>query len=162
MYQLLVLLHVVGVFGFLMAHGVSAGVAFRLRAERNLDKVRALLELSAASYPVMYGSLLLLLVLGIILGFMGSWWGRAWIWVSLVVFVAIFMVMGRFGSRVYGEARKLAGLPYFDRGKPHAPIEPASAAEVNAALAQGNPVLLTAIGFGGIAVIAWLMMFKPF
>ena len=162
MYPLLVFLHVIGVFGFLMSHGVSAGVAYRLRAERNLDKVRALLELSAASYPVMYLSLLLLLVVGIVLGFMGSWWSRAWIWVSLVLFIAIFVVMGRFGSRVYGEVRKAAGLPYFDRGRPHPPIEPATSAEINALLDQGNPTLLMIVGFGGIVIIAWLMMFKPF
>ena len=127
MYQLLALLHVAGVFGFLMAHGVSAGVSFRLRSERSPEKVRALLELSAASYPVMYGSLMLLFVLGIVLGFMGSWWGRAWIWVSLVGLITLVMLMSHFGSRIYGEARKLSGLPYMERGKPQPPIEPASA-----------------------------------
>jgi hypothetical protein len=162
MYPILVFLHVVGVFGFLMAHGVSAGVSFRLRSERSPEKVRVLLELSAASYPVMYGSLMLLFVLGIVLGFMGSWWGRAWIWVSLVGLIALVILMSHFGARIYGGARKLSGLPYMERGKPQPPIEPASAAEVEAALAQGNPMLLTIIGFGGIVVIAALMMFKPF
>jgi hypothetical protein len=155
-------LHVAGVFGFLMAHGVSAGVSFRLRSERSPEKVRALLELSAASYPVMYGSLMLLFVLGIVLGFMGSWWGRAWIWVSLVGLITLVMLMSHFGSRIYGGTRKLSGLPYMERGKPQPPIEPASAEEINAALDRGNPTLLTAIGFGGIVIIAWLMMFKPF
>jgi len=42
------------------------------------------------------------------------------------------------------------------------PLELASAEELDAALSNGNPVLLTAAGFGGIAVIAWLMIFKPF
>ena len=42
------------------------------------------------------------------------------------------------------------------------PIEPSSAEEIDALLSQGNPVLLTIVGFGGIVVIAWLMMFKPF
>ena len=162
MYQLLTLLHVVGVFGFLMAHGVSAGVAFGLRSERNLEQVRALLMLSAKSYPVMYGSLLLLLVVGVILGFMGSWWGQAWIWVSLILLIAIIVLMSLFGSRIYGGARKLTGLPYMARGKMQPPIKPASAEEITALLDQGNPMLLTVIGLGGIVIIAWLMMFKPF
>ena len=34
MYPRLVFLHVIGVFGFLMSHGVSAGVYFALRRER--------------------------------------------------------------------------------------------------------------------------------
>jgi uncharacterized membrane protein len=161
MYPVLVFLHIVSVFGFLMAHGVSAGVAFRLKTERNPDKVRALLELSAATYPVMYGSLLLLLVLGVVLGFMGSGWSRGWIWLSLILLVVIYIVMVRFGSRVYGEARRLSGLPYFDRGRPHPPIEPGTSVEINAVLDQGRPTLLTVSGFGSIVIIAWLMMFKP-
>ena len=162
MYVWLVLLHVIGVFGFLMAHGVSAGVSFALRSERDLERVRALLMLSAKSYPVMYGSLLLLLVVGVVLGFMGSWWGRAWIWISLILLIAIVVLMARFGSSVYGDARKLTGLPYMERGKIQPPIEPAGPEEINALLDRGNPLLLTVIGFGGIVVIAWLMMAKPF
>ncbi len=162
MYNLLAFLHVISVFGFLMAHGTSAGVAFMLRSERNLEHVRGLLMLSAKSYPVMYSSLLLLLAVGIILGFMGSWWGRAWIWLSLILLIAIVVLMARFGSSVYGGARKLTGLPYMERGKIQPPIEPASEAEINALLDKGNPLLLTGIGFGGIAIIAWLMMAKPF
>ena len=162
MYPGLVFLHVVGVFGFLMAHGISAGVAYQLRRERNLEKIRALLELSSASYPVMYSSLGLLAVVGIVLGIMGSWWGRAWIWVSLILLIAVAALMGRFGSRIYGEARKLCGLPYMELGKSQPPIEPASSTAIDAALAQGNPMLLTVFGFGGIIIIAALMMFKPF
>ncbi len=156
-------LHVIGVFGFLMAHGVSAGVAFALRSERDLEHVRALLMLSAKSYPVMYGSLALLLLVGVVLGFMGNWWGRGWIWLSLILLVVIIGLMARFGSRFYGEARKAVGLPvYANRNKPQPVDKPAGAAEIDAALSKGNPVLLTVIGFGGIVVIAWLMMFKPF
>ena len=162
MYPWLVLLHVIGVFGFLMAHGVSAGVAFALRRERHFERMRALLELSASSYGLMYLSLLVLLVTGIITGFMGQWWGRGWIWVSLILLVAIFVAMIILGSGIYGGARKLSGLPYFEGGKQRPAIEPASAEEIDALLSKGNPVLLTVIGFGGIAALAWLMMFKPF
>ena len=162
MYPLLRFLHVLAVFGFLMAHGVSAGVSYQLRHERDLAKMRALLELSASIYPVMYGSLLLLLVLGVVLGFMGSWWGQAWIWIALILLIAMIVLMVRFGSRIYGGARKLAGLPYMEGGKTRPPIEPAGAEEINALLDKGNSNLLTALGFGGIAMIAWMMMFKPF
>jgi hypothetical protein len=33
---------------------------------------------------------------------------------------------------------------------------------LNALLDHFQPTRLTLIGFGGLAVIAWLMMFKPF
>ena len=64
MYNWIVYLHLLGIFGFLLAHGASASAAFALQRERNLDKVRALLELSASSIGVMYLSLLVLLAAG--------------------------------------------------------------------------------------------------
>jgi len=70
--------------------------------------------------------------------------------------------MGVLGSRTYGYVRKAAGLPYFEGMKQQPAAEPASADEIDALLAKGNPVLLTLIGYGGLAVIAWLMMFKSF
>ena len=137
MYPLLVFLHVVGVFGFLMAHGVSAAVAFALRTERNLERVRALLMLSTKSYPIMYGSLLLLLILGVVLSFMGSWWGHAWIWLSLILLIAIMAIMGSLGSRIYGEARKAVGLPQnYRRGQVLPLLEPASSEEIDAVLSK--------------------------
>ena len=47
-YRLVVFLHVIGLFGFLMAHGVSASVYFALRHKRNGDHLRWLLQLSSA------------------------------------------------------------------------------------------------------------------
>lgn len=162
MYQWLVFLHILGIFGLLLAHGASVSVSFALRRERRLERVRALLELSSNSYGVMYLSLLVLLISGIVAGVMGNWWGRGWIWISLVLLIGITAAMGALGSRVYGGTRKAIGLPYFENWKIHPPIEPASAEAIDALLAKGNPVLLTIIGLGGLAVIAWLMMFKPF
>ena len=57
MYRLLVLLHVLGAFGFLMAHGVSVGVAFTLRRERELERIRALLNLSSSSLGILHSSI---------------------------------------------------------------------------------------------------------
>jgi hypothetical protein len=33
---------------------------------------------------------------------------------------------------------------------------------LEALLGRSQPSLLTGIGFGGLAVIAWLLLFKPF
>jgi hypothetical protein len=41
--------HLAGVFGFLAAHGVSAGVGLKLRRERDPVRARALLDLSASA-----------------------------------------------------------------------------------------------------------------
>ena len=49
----IVFIHVAGVLGFLTAHGVSAGVALRLRGERDPAAVRTLVDLSRRSMIVM-------------------------------------------------------------------------------------------------------------
>ena len=78
MYPWIVFLHVAGGFGFMLAHGASASVAFALRRERNLERLRALLDLSSGSFNVMYLSLLVLLAAGDTAGFMQKWWGQGW------------------------------------------------------------------------------------
>ena len=163
LYQIVVFLHVVFVFGYLLAHGVSAAVAFALKKERDLNRVRALLDLSAASYPAMLWTLLAIVVFGLAAAFLNMvWWRMGWIWVSIVVLVVIVVLMAIHGSAVFGEIRKAVGLPYMVKGKPF-PAEPVkSDEEIHAALAKVNPTLLLVIGYGGFAVIAWLMRFKPF
>ncbi len=162
LYQIVVFLHVIFVFGYLLAHGVSAAVSFALKKERDIQRVRTLLDLSAASYPTMFISLYAFFISGIIAGFMGGWWARGWIWVSIVLLILIVVLMMVFGGGLYGEARKAAGLRYNVQGKWFPPEPAKSDEEVFAILAKTNPVLLTVIGYGGFAVIAWLMTAKPF
>ncbi|MEW5939613.1 MAG: hypothetical protein AB1750_08130, partial [Chloroflexota bacterium] len=155
-------LHVVSVLGYLLAHGVSAAVAFALKKERDIQRVRALLDLSAASYPVMTYSMYAFLLFGVIAAFLGGWWKFGWVWISLVLGIVIVVLMAIFGAGIYGEARKAAGIRYNFKGK-WFDREPAkSDEEVFAILAKANPTLLTVIGYGGFAIITWLMTAKPF
>ena len=160
MYLWLVFLHVIGVFGFLMSHGVSARVYFALRRERNVDRIRLLLQMSSGTVRAMGGSLLLLFVTGIITGFMGQWWSHGWIWLSLILLVVLYVAMAALGSRMLNEVRQGVGLPSA-YGQPPRP-EMLSPEELDALLNRLQPMRLAVIGFGGLAVIAWLMMFKPF
>ena len=111
---------------------------------------------------VFYGSLLALLVSGIISGFMGDWWGNGWIWLSLALLIGIIVSMFVIGSRNYSRVRQALGMPYFDGRQEHPAGEPASAEEIDRLLAKAPAITLAIIGFGGVAVILWLMMFKPF
>jgi hypothetical protein len=132
------------------------------KKERDVQKIRALLDLSAASNPVMIYTLYAFVIFGVIAGFQGAWWKSGWIWVSIILLVVIVVLMSILGSGLYGEARKAAGIRYNFKGK-WFPPEPAKGdEEVLAILAKTNPVLLTVIGYGGLAVIAWLMTAKPF
>lgn len=162
MYQWMIFLHMVGLFLFLMAHGISAGVALSLRKERRIERLQTLLDFSGASYSLMYGGLLLLLISGIVNGFIGHWWGSGWIWMSIILLVAIIILMVFFGSRYFTRLRQVSGSPYMEGRKIRPPQEPASAEQIEAALKSGRPAELALIGFGGLLVIAWLMIFKPF
>lgn len=164
MYQWFVFTHVLGVFGFLLAHGASAAVAFKVRGEREIARVRALLDLSRGAAAVGNVSLLVLLAAGIAAGFMGSWWGRGWIWAALGLLVLISFAMTGVGSRPLIRVRQLLGEPG-PRG-PKVDVQTSSTIptdqQLAVALAAVNPWLLTAIGGGGLALILWLMLFKPF
>jgi hypothetical protein len=162
MYPWLVFLHVVGIFGFLMAHGGSMSVAFRLRSERNLDRLRALLELSNSSFNVLYSSFLLMLVSGIIAGFVGNWWGRGWIWTALGLLILTSVTFFFMGTGYFNKLTKATGLAWFDGARSHPAATPASDEEIGALLNAGNPMRLALLGVGALALIAWLMMFKPF
>ena len=151
-----------GLFLFLMAHGISAGVALSLRKEHRIERLQTLLDFSGASYSLMYAGLLLLLISGIVNGFIGHWWGSGWIWLSIILLVAIIILMVFLGSRYFTRLRQVSGTPYMEGRKIHPPQEPDSTEQIEAALKSGRPMELALIGFGGLLVIAWLMIFKPF
>ncbi len=153
MYQWIVFTHVLGVFGFLLAHGASAAVAFKVRGEREITRVHALLDLSRGASAVGNVALLTLLVAGIAAGFMGGWWGRGWIWAALGLLVLISFAMNGVGARPLRRVRLLLA-----KMGPAAPLDE----QVAVALRAINPWLMTALGGGGLALILWLMLFKPF
>jgi hypothetical protein len=132
-YPWVVLAHVIGAFGFVFTHGVSAFAAFRMRADRQPETVGAMMALSSASLTVMYGSLLLLLVAGIVAGFMGSWWDNWWIWVSIGILLLVATAMYLIGTRYYIEVRRAVGAPVPQDGK-DAPAHEALAPDALSAL----------------------------
>jgi len=162
-YSWLKFVHVVGVLGFLTAHGASVSVSFRLRSEIHRDRVQALLELSSASLRIMYGSLLILVVAGVAAGLLGGWFTSSlWIWASLGMLLAMMAAMYYFGTAPFNELRRASGLPWAIGSRRQPPEAPVSEAELAVLISKGRPWPLTAIGFGGMTVIAFLMMFKPF
>lgn len=154
MYNWWVFIHLVGVFGFLTAHGVSVGVAFKLRRERDPQRILALNELSASSISLFYVSLGLLLLGGIVAGFQGRWWGHGWIWVSLAVLIAASIAMVLVARPYY---RRVAFVARAKAGGSTAVTDE----QFDAILLSHIPYTLAAIGFGSILFILFLMLFKP-
>jgi hypothetical protein len=151
------------VFGFLLAHGSSAVVAFRLRGEREPSRVAALLDLSSSSLALLYGSLLLLLGTGIVAGFLGHWWRQGWIWTGLGLLVGLMIAMYASASTYYDRVRQAVGVQtYSQKRKGIAPGPQAAPEEIDTLLRSLRPFIVAAIGGAGLLVILWLMMFKPF
>ena len=163
-YPWLVLIHVLSAFGFVALHGTSMAVVFRLRSERDLGRVRALLDISIASVLLMYLFILILLISGILAGIVGAWWtsGRLWIWASLILLVAIFFYMSFRATPYFAQLRQAAGLPGQVRGKEFPASEP-DPARLATLLADRSPAWeLLIIGAGGLVLLVWLMEMKPF
>ena len=157
MYQWVVFLHILGVFGFLLAHGVSLYVAFRVQREKDIHAIRALLGLSASSVMASLGSLIVLLLAGVAAAFIGHWWSFGWVWVSLGVFVLIWASMSIFTGPAFRRARMAAGFT-----GPTTVNESVVSEKLPQAIAELRPLLPTLIGGVGLVIILWLMVLKPF
>jgi len=70
--------------------------------------------------------------------------------------------MGVVAAGYYREVRKAVGLPYMANFKQQPAVPAAPPAEIDALLNRSQPIWLALVGFGGLALLAWLMMVKPF
>lgn len=154
MHRWWVFLHIAGVFGFLMAHGVSVYVTLRLPKEREPARVSQLLELSASSVGFMWNSIGALLVGGIAAGFTGHFWGQGWIWAAIVVLVLVMAAMYAMGTTWAKRLRTISGAMAGG-------TQAVSDAQFDEILRSKRPYTIAAIGFVGLLVILWLMIFKP-
>lgn len=147
-------LHVLGVLAFVMFHGVSSMVAFRLRKERDRTRIAELLQFSGTSIQGMYVSLGVLILFGVIAGFDGDWWRFWWIWISLGLLVATLAVM-------YVVAR-----PYYQQLKDAIQLRPSgvprrSDEDLDQIMRSSASTLTIAWGTAALVIIAWLMIWKP-
>ncbi len=145
LYVWLRFLHLFGLAVFLFAHGVTGGASLALRAPVSVAS-RRLLWLSQRAGIIANAGLLVVIISGVWMAFAGHWWGRGWLWTSLVVLVGLLVAMG-FIARPYYMARDAAQQPddvLADR------------------LRQTRPLAAMWIGALGLAALIFLMVFKPF
>jgi plastocyanin len=154
LYQWWVFVHLVGVFGFLLAHGVSVSVTFKLRTERDPGRINALLQLSGSSIKAFYVSLAVLLIGGFAAAAVGDLWSEAWIWsavgVLLIASVAMYVMARPFYRRVGVVARALEGG-----------TQAVTSQQFVSILRSSRPWSIAWVGFGALAIILYLMVFKP-
>lgn len=160
----LVVLHVLSAFGFLAVHGISMGVLFRVRKERDRGRLAALLEFSPTYLNALYLFLLVLLVSGIAAGILGGFWtnGELWLWVSLGLLIALTVAMYYFMTEPFVAMRSGLGIQGMQDKKKGIMPTPVGDAELAVLLTARRPVVGAALGIGTIVVITWLMEMKPF
>lgn len=155
MYRYWVVLHILGVAAFLLAHGVSMFALYRLRAV-DLDRTRIvdMIAFSGATSKPMYLSLLVLTAAGFVAGYQGKWLDDWWIWISVGVLIGTTVLM------------TLVAKPYFKRISAACAMRPSgvprtSDEELSELVRSPKVHLISAIGVGGLAIIIWLMVTKP-
>jgi uncharacterized membrane protein len=154
-YQWWVFIHIVGVMGFLLAHGVSVGVLLSLRGERDPSRIRTLLQLSSQSITAFYWSFLVLLGGGLAAATSGHWWSLAWPWISLGVLLGLTALMYVLAKPYYERVRRVMAI---EAGGGTA-VGPA---EIEAAVSGPVPLVIAITGMAGLLGIVYLMVLKPF
>ena len=158
----IVFLHILGAFMFAAGHGVSMFVIFQVRRERDRGRLAALLDLSGQSLGIASLGMLILLISGILVGIVIGSFGRWWIWVSLVLILAIGFAMTPIGGSYLRGLRLAIGQPPRNAKPGDPPPVPVGDEELAALQASRRPEILLLIGAGGFVVILWLMLFRPF
>ena len=154
-FQLWLFVHLLGVLAFLGAHGVSMFVLFRIRKERDRGKIADLISLSGETARPMYISLAVLIAGGIgagtTFGLFSTWWMLTALLILLVEVGVMTAIAKPYFKRITeATAMRPSGVPRI------------SDEELAALLGSKEPIAITVIGFAGLLVILWLMVFKPF
>jgi hypothetical protein len=104
----------------------------------------------------------MLLIGGIWAGILGGWFGRVWIWLALALVIGIAVAMYAVATPYFRDLRAAIGIrsQYGPKDAPD-PV-PQSDAEVAAMAARSPRAVLSAVGVGGLLIILWLMVLKPF
>lgn len=152
MYQALILVHLIGVVIFAVAHGVSIFAAFRVRRETDPGIVAAILGMSKTAVALLYVGFLMLGV-----GGLGAAWQAGvllapWAIASYVVLIIVIGVMYSVATTYYIHIRELVSGDGADAPEPEV---------LRQALDTRRPEVLTVVGGVGMLVLLWLMVIRP-
>ena len=147
-------IHLVGVVGFMAAHGTSIAATMMIRRMRDPQHISGILQLSATTVLSFYVSTLVLLVGGIGAGIRGRWFDQGWIWLSLGLLVAVGILMFPLARGYFRRIRTVIEL----MGSGTAVTQEDFVRVLN----SGNPMLTVGTGSVALLLIVYLMVLKPF
>lgn len=157
-YPWLVFAHVGGVVIFVAAHGVSMFSAFSIRGQRDPRAVAVLLTASKRAVVLAYLGLFLLAVGGVGAAIMAGVIDRLWTLGSIVILVVVMSAMYGMATTYYTGLRSLVG-DGLEQGGERSPV--VDRAALDERLDSRRPELLVVVGGGGLAILLFLMVFKP-
>lgn len=153
-YQWWKFIHILGVVGFMAAHGTSMAATLLLRRYRDPQEIEGVLQLSAATVPAFYVSTIVLLVGGVGAGIVGGFFSRGWIWLSIALLIVVGLLMFPMARGYFRRLRMVIEL--MESGTTVTPVD------FQRVLASGNPLVTAATGSVAIVFIIYLMVLKPF
>ena len=154
-WQWWLLVHLTGVLVFVGAHGVSMFVMFRIRGERDRQRIAELITFSGTTTRPMYIGLAILTVGGVGAGLTLHLFSQWWLWIAIgILLITIGLMSG-------------LAKPYFRRITASCEIRPSgvprvSDEELEQLLRSGEATMISLIGIVGLLLILYLMLFKPF
>jgi len=159
MYNWLVFLHIFFSFLFMLVHGAHAAAMLKFRGEPDPELSLTFFNIVPDIKYVRYLTVALG-VFGLAAAFITPWWKQGWVWASLIVFFIISWVMYQYGAGYYtiifGAAERL-----IEAKKTNTDL-PAAQKEYDDARNAPNAMIVSIVGIVGLALILWLMRFKPF
>jgi amino acid transporter len=150
----ILLAHIASTFLFLAMHGVSMVVLYRIRGERDRERIMTLVTLSGATTLPMYIALLLIAISGVLAALQLDSFTHWWVWVAIAILVATIGLM------------TAVAKPYFAKVKLACQVRPTGVprtSDEELAEILGGPTahVITAIGVIGLVAILYLMIFTP-
>src|SRR5438094_5224291 len=115
----LLFLHIASVLALLGTHGTSITVLYRIRREHDRRKIVDLITLSGETIVPMYVSLAAIVVTGVLLGLKVHAFSRWWLWVAIVILLAVVGLMSA------------VARPYFARVKEACQLRPSGVPRVS-------------------------------
>jgi hypothetical protein len=159
MYNWLVFFHVFFGFALMLAHGAHAAAMLAFRTEKDPERSLTFFNNVPDIKLVRYLAVLMGLA-GFIAAFITPWWRQGWVWASMVVYLIIAFVMYRYGAGYYGMISG-AARQAIEAKRSNTNVE-AALRKFEEVRTSPQPMLVAAVGVAGLAIILWLMRFKPF
>jgi hypothetical protein len=159
MYNWLVFLHILFAFLMMLTHGAHAAAMLKFRGEPDPEKSLTFFSNVPDIKYVRY-LYIAMGVFGFAAAFITPWWRQGWIWASAVIFAITSWVMKKYGAGYYGIIFDAANR-FIEAKKTNINL-PAAQKEFDDARNKPNAMVVSTVGIVGLAIILWLMRFKPF